>query len=136
MNGNRKALATNMAKLKFNFFGFHTYPIGSIPEPLVWIGTPDGYDKTDGSILPEAAYETSWYQTAEFYSSTLAHPSTKMRGNVPGQRSTNTSSFCCGASLLFERDCYGSEAQAATCFPKSANAAATVQVSHPHVILT
>ena len=109
-----RALATNMAKLKFNFFGFHTYPIGyilafdsgspscmdaialalrfclyplycsyrRIPEPLVWIGTPNGYNKTDGTIFDSAAYETSWYQTADFYASTLAHPSTTIRGNV------------------------------------------------------
>ena len=121
-----RALATNMAKLKFNFFGFHTYPIGRIPEPLVWIGTTEGYNKTDGTIFPSAAYETSWYQTADFYASTLANPSTTIRGNVPGQRSVNSSSFCCGASLLFERDCYGSEAQAEICYPETATAAATV----------
>ena len=40
-----------------------------------------------------------------------------MRGNVPGQVSRATSSYCCGASQVFERDCYGSEAQASICYP-------------------
>eukprot|EP01046_Picozoa_sp_COSAG06_P003404 COSAG06_NODE_133_length_22471_cov_57.507286_6_plen_222_part_00 len=53
-------------------------------------------------------------------------PSTKIRGNVPGQKSVNTSAFCCGASLLFERDCYGSQAQAELCYPETAQDAAKV----------
>ena len=45
-----------------------------------------------------------------------------MRGNVPGQVSRATSSYCCGASQVFERDCYGSEAQAAICYPCASQA--------------
>jgi hypothetical protein len=125
-----RSLATNMAKLKMNFFGYHTYPLGAggeggITEPLVWIGTQDGYN-ADGSIKDSAAYETSWYQTQDFYTSSLVHPSKQIRGNVPGQQSVATSKFCCGASQLFERDCYGSATQAATCFPNTSALAATV----------
>lgn len=74
-----------MAKMKFNFFGFHTYPLGAgglagIAEPLVWIGTADGYNHTTGDVYDNAAYETSWYQTLDFYDSSLQHPSNRIRG--------------------------------------------------------
>ena len=38
-----KALQSQMAKLQLNFLGFHTYPIGPIVEPAVWVGTVDGF---------------------------------------------------------------------------------------------
>jgi hypothetical protein len=127
-----RALATNMGKMKLNYWGFHTYPLGpsdtnpAIAEPLVWVGPTNGFNGTTGEVFPSAAYETSWYQTEDFFSSSLADPSTKIRGNVPGQQSVPTSAFCCGASLLFERDNYGSAAQAAIGFPRNATAAADV----------
>ena len=123
-----RALATNMQKMKFNFWGFHTYPL---QEPLVWVGNSSGFDPATGKIVPTginpkspdpSAYETAWYQTEDFYVPYL----TKGRGNVPGQQSVATSDFCCGASQLFERDCYGSAAQAETCFPTTPAASATV----------
>lgn len=81
-----------------------------------------------GHVYPDTAhaYESSWYQTMDFYSSSLEHPSTQIRGNVPGQQSVNASTFCCGAAQLFDRPCYGSQAQAATCFPQTATSAAAV----------
>eukprot|EP00931_Biecheleriopsis_adriatica_P092982 TRINITY_DN66730_c0_g1_i1.p1 TRINITY_DN66730_c0_g1~~TRINITY_DN66730_c0_g1_i1.p1 ORF type:complete len:878 (-),score=119.34 TRINITY_DN66730_c0_g1_i1:50-2683(-) len=110
-----RSLATNMAKMKMNFFGFHTYPISGqgITEPLVWIGTEEEYNHSTGAVFTSGAYETSWYQTQDFW----ATGTRRIRGNVPGQRSVATSSFCCGASLAFERDCYGSAAQADICYP-------------------
>jgi hypothetical protein len=41
-----------MAKLKLNFFGFHTYLLFSqgIAEPAVWVGTTDGYNATTGEV--------------------------------------------------------------------------------------
>ena len=54
--------ATQMAKMKMNFWGFHTYPIASqIQEPLVWVGLATGYNHTTGAVMPSAAYESSWY---------------------------------------------------------------------------
>lgn len=122
-----RALATNMAKMKMNFYGFHTYPIAppgksGITEPLVWIGTASGYNHSNGAILASGAYDTSWYQTEDFWA-TGTHTT---RGNVPGQQSVATSSFCCGASLAFERDCYGSEAQADVCYPTKPELSAKV----------
>eukprot|EP00035_Acanthoeca_spectabilis_P001424 m.80027 g.80027 ORF g.80027 m.80027 type:complete len:983 (-) comp10865_c0_seq1:26-2974(-) len=120
-----KALATNMAKMKLNFYGFHTYPIKPTPgtnaEPLVWVGPTSGYNST-GHVSPDSAYDTSWYQTEDFWAAGTNHT----RGNVPGQKSVATSTFCCGASQVFSRDCYGSEAQADICYPTTKTESATV----------
>lgn len=161
-----KALAANMAKMKLNFYGFHTsvpllicepfsttstpfigapilrlyldpystaharwsrrrYPIKPTPgtnaEPLVWVGPTSGYDST-GHVSPDSAYDTSWYQTEDFWATGTNHT----RGNVPGQKSVATSTFCCGASQVFSRDCYGSEAQADICYPTTKTESATV----------
>eukprot|EP00040_Diaphanoeca_grandis_P010907 m.55890 g.55890 ORF g.55890 m.55890 type:complete len:686 (-) comp22151_c0_seq1:41-2098(-) len=120
------ALSSQMAKMKFNFWGFHTYPTsptpGSIAEPLVWIGNSSGYDHATGDVLEAGAYDTSWYLTTDFWSEGTQH----VRGNVPGQKSVNTSSFCCGASLAYDRDCYGSQAQAGLCYPTTKMASAQV----------
>lgn len=111
-----KALASNMVKMKLNFFGFHTYPTspkaGAIAEPLMWVGTSSGYNHSTGQVHADAAYDTSWYLTEDFW----AEGTRRMRGNVGGQRSLPTSSYCCGASQAFERDCYGSAAQADSCY--------------------
>ena len=126
-----KALSTNMVKMKFNFFGFHTYPTKNPNvEPLVWVGAPTtgggpSYD-THGNVTEAAAYQASWYIQEDFFDSPApasrdapSPGAPKMRGNVPGQISRATSDYCCGASLVFERDCYGSEAQAEFCYPNS-----------------
>ena len=116
-----RSLASNMAKIKMNFFGFHTYPISRPsalpnPEPAVWIGTADGYNHTNGQVFPQGSYETSWYQTVNYWTDSKTQT---IRGNVPGQVSRSTQEFCCGASQIFERDCYGSEAQSELCFPSN-----------------
>ncbi len=106
---------TQMAKLKLNKWGFHTYSFHTGPEPMAWVGTRDQFDAATGDVLPAGAYESSWYQTMDF-----------PRGNLPGSVTRPTSDYCCGASLPFSRDCYGSPAQASTCFPHNATASATV----------
>lgn len=110
-----RATATQMAKLKMNRWGFHTYPVDGPTEPFVWVGTADGYDAATGAVLDTAAYPASWYLTQNF-----------SRGNLPGSISRATSDYCCGASQVFPRDCYGSDAQATTCFPESPAAEAKV----------
>lgn len=34
------SVATQMAKLRFNVWGFHTYPFGGA-EPFVWVGSAE-----------------------------------------------------------------------------------------------
>ena len=48
------------------------------------------------------------------------------RGNLPGSVTRKTSDYCCGASLVFPRDCFGSDAQAAECWPVSQDDSARV----------
>ena len=90
-----------------NFWGFHTYPFFSAgPEPLVWVGEASGFDAASGNVTEAGAYTSSWYQTMDF-----------PRGNLPGSVTRATSDYCCGAALVFPRDCYGSDAQATECWP-------------------
>ena len=113
-----KLLGTQMAKMKMNKWGFHTYPAPSAGfEPLAWVGTAAQYDAATGAVLPAdgGAYTSSWYLTQDF-----------PRGNVPGSVSRATSDYCCGASLPFPRDCYGSQAQAQQCWPATAQDSAAV----------
>lgn len=77
-------------------------------------------------VLPSAAYDTSWYQTLDFFATGTANTTRTIRGNVPGTKSIPTSSYCCGADQLFSRDCYGSAAQAAICYPTTDEESATV----------
>ena len=121
-----RATATNMAKMRFNFWSFHTYP-GKIIEPMVWVGTKDGCNTSDGAVLAAGAYESSWWQTEDFW-----EPGThSQRGNLPGSESRASSEFCCGASAAFPRDCYGSDANSdaeggAICFPQTPAQSAAV----------
>ena len=131
-----KALASNMAKMKLNFMGFHTYAWKQhIVEPLVWIGE-DGagnFDPRTGDVTEAGAYQSSWFTQQDFFATPTpgsrdgaATGEPAMRGNVPGQVSRATSNYCCGASLAFERDCYGSDAQAAFCYPNTTAEAAAL----------
>ena len=99
----------------------------------MWIGAPGSanYNVTTGDVTEAGAYQTAWFTQQEYFNSPT--PGTRdrpergnptMRGNVPGQVSRATSDYCCGASLAFERDCYGSEAQASFCYPNSTGDAA------------
>lgn len=110
--------ATQMAKMKLNKWGFHTYPFLSAgPEPLAWVGTEGQFDPATGEILPQGggAYTSSWFLTQNF-----------PRGNVPGSVSRATSNYCCGAATAFPRDCFGSPAQADECWPSTPEASAAV----------
>jgi hypothetical protein len=96
---NYKAILGQLAKLRMNFFGLHTYPEnpskekGATPnaEPTVWIGR-EGDFGPDGRVA--ASYPASYQNTA--------------RGNW-GYESKKTSDFHFGAALLFERDDFGND---------------------------
>lgn len=81
----------------------------------MWVGTADGFDPATGNVSADGAYVSSWYQTMDF-----------PRGNVPGSVTRATSDYCCGASQIFPRDCYGSDAQATECWPSTPAASAQV----------
>ena len=53
--------------------------VGGITEPLVWIGTADGYNAT-GHVMSGSAYESSWYMTEDFFATGSRGT---IRGNVP-----------------------------------------------------
>ena len=111
-----RAVATQMAKAGMNQWGFHTYPFGGAgPEPSVWVGVAGGFDAVSGNVTEDGAYVSSWYLTQHF-----------PRGNLPGEVSRPTSSYAAGAAALFDRDCYGSAAQAAECWPSTPAASAAV----------
>ena len=86
---------SQLAKMRMNFIGFHCYPEGMGPEPLVWIG--DEADcKTSGRV--SFSYPAFWANTEE--------------DNRWGYTPTKTSDYAGGASLLFPGDDYGNEVQA------------------------
>jgi hypothetical protein len=87
-----------LAKMRMNFIGLHTYPEGKpYAEPTVWIGLPEDV-AANGTV--KASYPSYYQNTA---SGAWAHASKK------------TSQFCLGASQLFERDDYGSEVMNGLC---------------------
>jgi len=80
-----------MAKLRMNFIGFHTYPSwnpAAGPEANVWIGLPEDVDEK-GDV--KSAYEAGVVTTRHGWSV------------VPSK----TGSYASGAGLLFEQDDYG-----------------------------
>ena len=89
---------TQLAKMRMNFIGLHTYPDGKpYAEPTVWIGLPEDV-AADGTV--KASYP-AYYQNTK--SGAWSHASKK------------TSQFCLGASQLFERDDFGSEVMNGLC---------------------
>jgi hypothetical protein len=102
---NYKAVLGQLAKLKMNFFGLHTYPEnpnkarGATPnaEPTVWIGR-SGEFGADGRVT--ASYPSSYQNTA--------------RGNW-GYETKKTGDFHAGASLLFDRDDFGNDVMEGFC---------------------
>ena len=89
------AVMGQIAKLRMNFIGLHTYPDGPVgPEPTVWIGLDGEYD---GSGRVSAAYPASYHTTARGGRTWWTYA--PMR----------TSDFAGGAAQLFERDDFGSE---------------------------
>ncbi|HVV74360.1 MAG TPA: malectin domain-containing carbohydrate-binding protein, partial [Verrucomicrobiae bacterium] len=86
------AMAGQLAKLRMNFFGLHTYPEDRPnAEPTVWIGFPNDLGP-HGSV--RFSYPASYQNT--------------LRGNW-GYSALKTSSFACGTDRLFERDAFGPE---------------------------
>jgi len=86
-----KAYVTQLAKLKMNFLGLHTYPEnGPIAEPLVWIGLPQDVNP-DGTV--KFSYVSYWANTR--------------RSGAWGYAAAETSDFTCGAAQLFADDDYG-----------------------------
>jgi hypothetical protein len=81
---------SQLAKMRMNFIGLHCYPAGAGPEPAVWIGLAGDSDEK-GRV--KFAYPSHWDSTAR-----------PGWGYAP----TKTSDFAAGASLLFEKDTFGS----------------------------
>ncbi len=83
-----------LAKLRMNFLGLHTYPDSSVgPEPTVWIGERDSFDQYGNQLAYRASYQTTgrsgrtWWTYAPL----------------------RTSDFIGGAADLFDRDDFGSD---------------------------
>jgi len=92
-----KAYASQLAKLRMNFIGLHNYPQseGDYPggEPTVWIGRPEDCD-ADGRVTHS-------------YTALFANTLRPGWGNAP----MKTSQYAGGASVLFEGDVFGPDAQ-------------------------
>lgn len=86
-----KAILSQLAKLRMNFFGLHTYPEG-MPnaEPTTWIGLASDIGEK-GTV--RFAYPSWWFNTAI---------------DGWGYHARRTSDFSFGASQLFDRDDFGS----------------------------
>ena len=96
-----KHVVANLAKMKMNFLGLHTYPYSATEgtgkdEPTVWVGPLEGLT-ADGSVKIEYAYPTS-------YASSLREEW--------GQHAMNTSSYSWGTAKIYDRECYGATVQA------------------------
>ena len=93
-----KAVIGQLAKMKMNFIGFHTYPErrdfngeGPQAEPLVWIGKEEDInDKGD----VKAAYPALHFHTSD---------------STWGYSAMSTSEFSLGASKIFETDNFGAD---------------------------
>ncbi len=102
---------TQMAKLRLNFIGFHTYPSwnpSSGPEANVWIGLPEDVD-ADGNV--RFGYEAGVVTTRKGWNVT-PYP---------------TGKYAAGAGLLFEKDEYGPDFMLDCLeWPKTGDAAAAM----------
>lgn len=89
------AVMGQLAKLRMNFIGLHTYPEGPVgPEPTVWIGLDGDFDER-GRV--SAAYPASYHTTGRAGRYWWSYA--PMR----------TGDFLGGAAALYERDDFGSE---------------------------
>jgi hypothetical protein len=87
-----KAILAQLAKLRMNFFGLHTYPEGGVgPEPTVWIGPPSEIGE-DGQVLAS-------YPSRHFVTSNVT--------GAWGYQPRKTSDYAFGAYQMFDRDDYG-----------------------------
>ena len=97
-----------LAKLRMNFIGLHTYPDGMVgPEPTVWIGPRGGFDGR-GSV--SSAYPAS-YQTT-------GRSGRYWWGYAP----LRTGDFLGGAADLYDRDDFGSDVMRGESFEDQAPA--------------
>jgi hypothetical protein len=89
------AYISQLAKMRMNFIGMHTYPEApnTGPECLVWIGQKSECD-AQGRV--SWSYPSFWASTKQAWD----------------YAPTKTSDFAGGASLLFPQDDYGNEVQA------------------------
>jgi hypothetical protein len=102
-----------LAKLRMNFIGLHTYPDSSVgPEPTVWIGLPGQFD---GQGRVAAAYPASYQTTGRGGRDWWTYA--PMR----------TSAFVGGAASLYDRDDFGSEVMRGEAF-EDQDAAGSEQV--------
>jgi hypothetical protein len=82
-----------LAKLRMNFLGLHTYPDSDVgPEPTVWIGPREEFDAA-GRVA--SAYPASYHTTGRSGRGWWAYAPTP------------TSAFAGGAAALFDRDEFG-----------------------------
>ncbi len=89
------AVAGQLAKLRMNFLGLHTYPESGVgPEPTVWIGPADNIDE-HGRV--RRAYPASYHTTGRSGQTWWAYAPTR------------TSDFAGGAAELFDRDDFGAD---------------------------
>ncbi len=91
-----KAVIAQLAKMRMNFLGFHTYPSApfnghSKPEPMVWHGTTDQLN-ADGTV--KAAYPVMHFNTGD---------------STWGYFPKPASEFKFGAARLFDTDQFGAE---------------------------
>ncbi|MFA5814285.1 MAG: hypothetical protein WC865_01505 [Bacteroidales bacterium] len=99
-----KVISGQVAKMRMNFIGLHTYPFKNKdlgPEPTVWIGLPEDVN-ADGTV--KVADKSSWYTTAKFI---------PYGCYAPGE----TGTFSFGADQLFPADDYGPEINGPDDFP-------------------
>ena len=106
-----QSVLSQMAKLRMNFIGFHTYPSwnpAAGPEANVWIGLPEDVDK-HGNV--RFGYEAGVVTTRRGWAVTP----------FP------TSQYASGAGLLFEADDYGPDFMLDCLeWPKTADAGAAM----------
>jgi hypothetical protein len=93
-----KAVLSQLAKLRMNFIGIHSFPEG-LPnaEPTVWTGLVEDVEP-DGKVT--FSYPSSYQNT--------------MRGNW-GYAPRSTGEFAYGAGDLFDRDDYGADVMRGQC---------------------
>lgn len=98
-----QAVISQIAKMRMNFLGFHTYPEGWVngqAEPTVWIGLPDDINE-DGTV--KYSYPSTFANTARKHLPPLT-------GQLPWWYAPmSTSDFVAGASQLFDVDSYGAD---------------------------
>ncbi len=91
-----------LAKLRMNFIGLHTYPEGDVgPEPTVWIGRAQDMGE-DGRVT--RAYRASYHTTGRSGRYWWSYAPLA------------TSAFLGGAASLYDRDDYGSDVMRAQGF--------------------